>query len=230
MAVAFQSNAFENDAFQATQAGNASGTTLTVTATLLPGSAGVAATAPGVTLQANAVLIPGTATGKAAAAATTISVTSTLLPGSAGVSATAPGVTLQVDASLSTIGTAKAAAVATGPTLTAQATLIPGSADRIRIVPPGGGDSGSATVKDEWWRSPPKKRRKPIETSEREPKTAPFLIPDDPAAREAARKRDTALIVSLIADAQAIAIAHAEIARRRAIERDDEEALALILL
>lgn len=225
---AFQADAFQLDAFQASETAVAPGSTLTVTATLLPGSAGVAATAPGVTLQANAVLIPGTATGKASAAGATITATATLLPGSAGVAATAPGVTLQASASLATIGTARAAAVAPGAIITAQASLIAGSADRIRVIPPGGGDSTGS--KPEWWRSPPKKRQKPTDKTERAPEKAPFVIPDDPAAREAARIQDQALIGGFIADLNAAIEAQNEADRRRAIERDDEEALALLLL
>lgn len=94
----------------------------------------------------------------------------------------------------------------------------------------GGGGGGTAAAKSEWWRSPPKKRQKPTDKTERAPEKAPFVIPDDPAAREAARIQDQALIGGFIADLNAAIEAQNEADRRRAIERDDEEALALFLL
>lgn len=121
----------------------APGTTLTATASLIPGTATgqINATAAGVTLTVTSSLTAGAATGQQNATATgqTLTATASLIAGSASgqANATASGQTLTATASLVPgAATGQQNATASGQTLTATASLIPGTAT--------GGNAGTA--------------------------------------------------------------------------------------
>jgi hypothetical protein len=113
----------------ATGDATASGATITATASLVAGSAAADATAAGATISSAASLVAGTAVGDAAAAASTPTATASLVAGSATGAATAAGSTIAVTASMvAGSATAGVDGTATGATITTTTSLVAGTA------------------------------------------------------------------------------------------------------
>jgi hypothetical protein len=110
--------------------GTASGSTITVTASVVVGTATGAATAAASTPTVTASLVAGTATGAATAAGATITATASMVAGSAsaGVNGTATGATITTTATL-VAGTATGNATAAGSTISVTASMEAGTAE-----------------------------------------------------------------------------------------------------
>jgi hypothetical protein len=107
--------------------GNASGSTVSETLSLIAGAAAGDGAASGATLSETLALIAGSATGAANASGTTISETLSLISGAATGAANASGATLSETLSL-VPGAATGAAAASGATVAETISLIAGSA------------------------------------------------------------------------------------------------------